>query len=237
MYPLCDLVFLLGTPMCRCAVEVPIPCRFGEVISTKPSIGILYIRLFDKKDSQEGHSKWIFKNHPYSSFQTDLDKLEQYSQIVISILLSFYNLVHLFPIMQSPIIRIRKAECTLTHGAEVYAREKSKNKVSILPPPYIVKQAWFAIISILNCLEQVLHMVSLSEVILNIIILSWNAQLYKLLLECPTLLKEAMNFSVYYHRKKIKMGRLTWFGVTAIQVVRKFQIVHLPINPPHVINY
>lgn len=47
-------------------------------------------------------------------------------------------------------------------------------------------------------------MVGLSEVVLNIIVLCRNPQLDKLLLECSTLLKEAMNFSVYYHRIKIK---------------------------------
>ena len=83
--------------------------------------------------------------------------------------------------------------------AEIYARKESHNKVSILPPPNLVKQRWFAIIGIFYRLEEVIRMVGLPKVVLYVIVLRRDSKFYEFVLECPGLLKEAMDFPFDFH--------------------------------------
>ena len=65
--------------------------------------------------------------------------------------------------------------------------------------PHIIKEARSAFVSILYSLEQVYNVVSLAKVVLNIIVFSRDSQLDKLVLECSTLLKEAVYFTCNFH--------------------------------------
>ena len=67
------------------------------------------------------------------------------------------------------------------------------------PPPNVVKQGWLAIIGILNRLEKVIRMVGLAKVVLYVIVLRRDAKFYEFVLECPRLLKEAMDFPFDFH--------------------------------------
>ena len=67
------------------------------------------------------------------------------------------------------------------------------------PPHYIVEQTRLSIIRILDGLEQVNHMVGLAKVVLDVVVLSRDAQLDELVLECSGLLKEAVYFTCYLH--------------------------------------
>lgn len=53
-----------------------------------------------------------------------------------------------------------------------------------LAPPNSIKQARLSIIRIFNSSEQVIGVISLAKVVLDVIILSWNTQLDKLILKC-----------------------------------------------------
>lgn len=76
---------------------------------------------------------------------------------------------------------------------------QGKNAIIKSPPPDVVKGARTAIVGILNRLEEIDHMISLPEVVLDIVVLGRDAQLYELVFECAALLKEAMHFSVDFH--------------------------------------
>ena len=67
------------------------------------------------------------------------------------------------------------------------------------PPPDVVKQGWLAIIGILNRLEEVIRMVGLAKVVLYVIVLRRDAKFDEFVLECPRLLKEAMDFPFDFH--------------------------------------
>ena len=67
------------------------------------------------------------------------------------------------------------------------------------PPPNVVKQGWLAIIGILNRLEKVIRMVGLAKVVLYVIVLRRDAKFDEFVLECPRLLKEAMDFPFDLH--------------------------------------
>ena len=67
------------------------------------------------------------------------------------------------------------------------------------PPPNVVKQGWLAIIGILYCLEEVIRVVGLAKVVLYVIVLRRDAKFDEFILECPRLLKEAMDFPFDFH--------------------------------------
>lgn len=48
-------------------------------------------------------------------------------------------------------------------------------------------------------MKEVYLMVGLPKMVLNIVVLCWDAQLNELVFECAALLKEAMHFAFYFH--------------------------------------
>lgn len=78
--------------------------------------------------------------------------------------------------------------------------------ISSLPPPHFIKETRSAFIRILNSFKEIFLMVRFPEVILYIVILGWNSQLDKLILERTTLLEEAVYFSCYLHIYLLNVG-------------------------------
>ena len=76
------------------------------------------------------------------------------------------------------------------HGKKATIKSSGVTESNIdIPPP----------IRFFDFREKVYNVVRLAEVILYIIILGRNTQLYKLILECPGLLKKAMYFTFDFH--------------------------------------
>ena len=117
-------------------------------------------------------------------------------QIIVSVLLSFQNCFNFFFVRKSSVIVVVHALGELAKLAEVDAREERNNEIVLR---HIVEQTRLAVIRIINRLEQVRHMVGLSKVILDVIVLGWYAELDELVFESSRLLEEAMHFTVDFH--------------------------------------
>ena len=94
---------------------------------------------------------------------------------------------------------MRSHEIKLIVFAKEYAREESHHQVVAC---HVVPQARLSVVCVLNRLEEVIRVVSLSEVVLNVVVLGRYAQFDELSLERPRLLEETMYLSVYLHSCK-----------------------------------
>jgi hypothetical protein len=93
------------------------------------------------------------------------------------------------------VIDVSKAYCDLRPAIKIYARKKRHYQIVRRDA---VKHRRFAIVCLFKLREQIDNEISLAVFVLDVVVVGFNAEFFKLVFESATLLEEAMNFA-YFH--------------------------------------
>ena len=195
--------------MCRLAVDEPIGGRLGVIINALCPIhvnerwGRNEIR-FEESLLAPG----VLHDKPQSSHFSDSQHLDRKRKEVLPIFRPLQYKVGFLLHALSSVVDTRPKECHLTCRAKVDAREESHDEIVLRD---VVPQTRLSIVCVLNRPEEVIVVVSLSEVILNVVVFGRYAQFDELSFKRARLLKEAMHLSFNLHDtlrpKKLKAKR------------------------------
>lgn len=168
-----QLVELNGCSVCRLAVDEPIGCRLYTVVSSGHPVIVHNGRRKDEVCFEVSvFAPWVFHDEAKATACCHGEHLDGEAVKIGAVFVPLQYRVCFFLDGHSLVVDASPCEVHLARGAEIDARKEGDDDVLGAD---VVPKARFAVVGILDGLEEVVGVVSLSEVVLYVVVFGRDA--------------------------------------------------------------